>query len=92
MRFWQRWFGVSAQDEPVESVDRRPGYSTKAEEAHLKAELRQLQQQREALEQRGCFSDRELEAKDRELEALDERIKAVKSQQFRLRTQGKLRL
>jgi hypothetical protein len=61
----------------------------KHEESHLRAELRHLLQQRQVLEQRGCFSDRELEEKDRELDHLDRSIKALKTQQFRLRTQGK---
>jgi hypothetical protein len=61
----------------------------KHEEAQLRAALRHLLQQRQALEQRGCFSDRELEEKDRELEQFDRSIKALKTQQFRLRTRGK---
>jgi hypothetical protein len=62
----------------------------KHEEAQLRTELRQLLQQRQVVELRGCFSDRELNEKDRELERLDQRIKALKNQQFRLRTQGKI--
>jgi hypothetical protein len=92
MGIWQRWFGKTEQDEEIEHSDRRAVYSTKHEEAQLRAELRQLLQQRQAIEQRGCFSDRELEEKDYELEELDRRIKVVKNQQFRLRTQGKIRL
>jgi hypothetical protein len=69
--------------------DRRPPHSTKQEELQLRAELRHLQQQRQALEQRGCFSDRELADKDRALEQLDQDIKTLKTQQFRLWTQGK---
>ena len=92
MGIWQRWFSKIEQDAEIEPNDRRAVYSTKHEEAQLRAELRQLLQQRQAIEQRGCFSDRELEEKDVELEELDRRIKVVKNQQFRLRTQGKIRL
>lgn len=91
MRIWQRWFGKAEQHEETEYQERRVGHSTKHDEAHLRTELRQLLQQRQAIEQRGCFSDRELEQKDRDLKALDQRITAVKNQQFRLRTQ-KIRL
>lgn len=89
MRIWQRWFGTSEQREDMAYSERRAGHSTKHEEAQLRAELRQLLQQRQALEQRGCFSDRELDEKDHELDRLDKRIKALKNQQFRLRTQGR---
>jgi chromosome segregation ATPase len=92
MRIWQRWFGRAEQPEDVDAADRGTVHSIKHEEAQLRAELRQLLQQQQAMEQRGCFSDRELEEKDRELEELDRRIKMVKNQQFRLRTQGKMRL
>lgn len=91
MRIWQRWFGKGEHHEETEYQERRMGHSTKHEEAQLRTEIRQLLQRRHALEQRGCFSDRELEQKERELEALDQRITAVKNQQFRLRTQ-KIRL
>jgi hypothetical protein len=92
MRIWERWFGKSEQQEEGEFNERRVGHSTKHEEAHLRTELRQLLQQRQAIEQRGCFSDRELEEKDQELEELERRIKAIKNQQFRLRTQGKIQI
>ncbi|MCZ6874190.1 MAG: hypothetical protein O7G88_11805 [bacterium] len=42
------------------------------------------------VEQRGCFSDRELDEKEYELTVLDRRIKAIKNLQFRLRTQAML--
>lgn len=90
MRILRRWLGKSEQDGEVET-ERRVGYSVKHEEAQLKAELRQLTQRRQALEQLGCFSDRELADKDIELDQLDRRIKVIKNQQFRLRTQGKIR-
>jgi hypothetical protein len=89
MRLWRRWFHKSALQEDLAYGDRRPPHSTKQEESQLRAELRHLQQQRQAVEQRGCFSDRELAAKDGELEQLDRDIKTLKAQQFRLRTQGK---
>jgi hypothetical protein len=89
MGLWRRWFGKSAVQEDFASGERRATYATKHEEAQLRAELRQLTQQWQALELRGCFSDRELDAKDRELEQLERHIKALKTQQFRLRTQGK---
>jgi len=92
MRIWERWFGKAEHSDEGEASERRMGHSTKHEEAHLRAELRQLMQQRADIERRGCFSDRELEAKDQELDELDRRIKAIKNQQFRLRTQGKMRL
>ena len=92
MRIWERWFGKSEHDEDSGTIERRAGHSPKHEEAQLRAELRQLLQQRQSLELRGCFSDRELEEKDRDLEDLDRRIKIVKNQQFRLRTQGKIRV
>jgi chromosome segregation ATPase len=89
MGLWRRWFGKSALQEDFVSGERRATFSTKHEEGQLRAELRHLQQQWQALEQRGCFSDRELDEKDRELEQLERHIKALKTQQFRLRTQGK---
>lgn len=92
MGIWERWFGKSQQPEEGEATERRVAYSTKHEEAQLRAELRQLFQQRQAIEQRGCFSDRELEEKDQELEEFDRRIRAIKNQQFRLRTQGKIQI
>jgi hypothetical protein len=91
MGIWQRWWSKAEPYEWGEAGERRPPQTLKHAEAHLRAELRQLLQQRHGIEQRGCFSDRELEAKDLELEHLDRRIKTLKSQQFRLRTQGKLR-
>jgi hypothetical protein len=90
MSIWHRWFGKSEHSEETEFGERRPGPAMKYEEAQLRAELRQLLQQRQAVELRGCFSDRELDEKDRELERLEQCIKALKSQQFRLRTQGKI--
>ncbi len=53
-------------------------------------ELQDLLRQKRNTEQRGCFSDRELEEKDYELEELDGRIKAVTNPQFRLRTQARV--
>jgi hypothetical protein len=90
MRIWRRWFGKAALSEEITVRDGRSGQSMKHEEAQLRAELRQLVQRRQVIELRGCFSDRELNEKDCELERLDQRIKALKSQQFRLRTQGKI--
>ncbi len=92
MSIWQRWFGKGEQHQEGEANERRMTHSPKHEEAQLRGELRHLQQQRQLLEQRGCFSDRELEEKDDQLEELDRRIKTVKNQQFRLRTQGKIGL
>ena len=91
MRLWQRWFGKLVEYQEWDSNDRRNTYSTKHEEAQLRGQLRHLVQQRHVLEQRGCFSDRELDEKDRELEEFDLQIKTLKNQQFRLRTQGKAR-
>jgi septal ring factor EnvC (AmiA/AmiB activator) len=89
MRLWRRWFHKSDMQEDLAYGERRPPDSTKQEASQLRAELRHLQQQRQALEQRGCFSDRELAAKDRELDQLDLDIKTLKTQQFRLRIQGR---
>ncbi|HEY7493702.1 MAG TPA: hypothetical protein VIH59_21655 [Candidatus Tectomicrobia bacterium] len=87
MRIWRR---KSEQSRDAEQDEKRAVAATRHEDAQLRAALRQLMQQRQAVEQRGCFSDRELAAKDGELEQLDRRIKAVKNQQLRLRTQGKV--
>jgi hypothetical protein len=84
MSIWRRWFGKIDQEETT--------YDDKQDEGQLKTELRHLQQQRLSVEQRGCFSDRELTAKDFELEEIDRRINAVKKQQFRLHTRAKLNL
>ena len=89
MGFWQRWFGKSEAQEDMAHAEGHPAASAKQEEAQLRAALRHLLQQRQVLEQRGCFSDRELEEKDRELDQLDRHIKALKTQQFRLRTQSR---
>ena len=90
MKFWPWWVKITRLGKE-EAHEKRAVATVKHEEARLRAELRQLLQQRQAIEQRGCFSDRELEEKDLELEQLDRRIKALKNQQFRLRTQGKTR-
>jgi chromosome segregation ATPase len=92
MRIFERWFSKTEPSDESDASERRMGHSTKHEEAHLRAELRQLMQQREGIERRGCLSDSELEAKDQELDELDRRIKTIKNQQFRLRTQGKMRV
>lgn len=89
MAIWRRWFGRLGQAEGVDPNQKRM-QTIRHEAAQLKSEIRQLFQQRQAIEQRGCFSDRELEAKDRDLERLDNRIKAVKNQHFRLRTFGRV--
>ena len=89
MRLWRWWFHKSDMHEDLAYGERRPTHSTKQEESQLRADLRHLQQQRQMLEQRGCFSDRELADKDRELDQLDRDIKILKTQQFRLRTQGR---
>ena len=82
MSIWQRWFGkIDPEEIP---------YGDKQGESQLKTELRHLQQQRLTIEQRGCFSDRELAEKDFQLEEIDRRINAVKKQQFRLHTRVKL--
>jgi hypothetical protein len=90
MRIWRRRSGKSEQSRDAELDEKRLMLDTKHEDTQLRAELLQLLQQRQAVEQRGCFSDRELAAKDSELDQLDRRIKAIKNQQFRLRTQGKV--
>ena len=90
MRIWRWRSGKSEQYGGAEQDEKRLAAATKHEEAQLRAELRQLLQQRQAVEQRGCFSDRELAEKDSALEQLDRRIKALKNRQFRLRTQGKV--
>ena len=64
MSIWQRWFGTGEQHQEGEAYERRMIHSTKHEEAQLRGDLRHLLQQRQLLEQRGCFSDRELEEKD----------------------------
>jgi hypothetical protein len=90
MGIWRRWFRKSEHVEHTEPEARGGGQTIQYDEAQLRAELRHLLQQRQTLELRGCFSDRELDEKDHALERLDERIKALKSQQFRLRTYGKV--
>lgn len=92
MGIWRRWWSKFEQFTGAESGMERSFVDSRYEESILRNELRQLLQQRQTLEQRGCFSDRELAAKDSELEAIEERIKKLKSQQFRLRTQGKVHL
>lgn len=82
MSIWQRWVGKIDQKEPP--------CDNKRDENQLKTEIRRLQQQRLTVEQRGCFSDRELAEKDLQLEVIDRRINAVKKQQFRLHTRVKL--
>lgn len=85
IRLWRRWRRKVEQF----SDDRAAG--VRYGDPDLRNELRHLLQQREIIEQRGCFSDRELEIKEHELEDLDLRIKALKNQQMRLRTHGKIR-
>ncbi len=92
MRIWGRWFGKGEQPEEEEPNEKREERSPKHEEAQLRAELRQLFQEREIVEQHGCFSDRELADKERQLEEIDDSIKALKNKQFRLRTQAKLQV
>ena len=82
MSIWQRWFGKIDQKETTDD--------NKQDEGQLKTALRHLQQQRLTVEQRGCFSDRELAEKDFELEEIDRRINVIKKQQFRLQTRAKL--
>lgn len=53
-------------------------------------ELVYLLRQKLAVEQRGCFSDRELDEKEYELSVLNRRIQTVKNLQFRLRTRAML--
>jgi hypothetical protein len=86
MRLWRRW------RHKVEQFSGAGTTVVKDGDPDLRNELRHLLQQREMIEQRGCFSDRELEIKEREIEAIDLRIKTLKNQQMRLRTQGKTRL
>ncbi len=96
---WQRWFGKKNQQETIhdegrgvhaaEHEENRGVHAAEHDEGQLRAELRRLEHQRQTIEQRGCFSDRELEEKDLEIDRLDRRIKEVKSQQFHLRTYGK---
>jgi hypothetical protein len=89
MSIWRRWFGKSVSTDEIAAGTSPFQRARPYDEAQLRAELRQLMQQRETLELRGCFSDRDLDAKDRALERLDERIKILKNLQFRLRTYGK---
>ena len=85
---WQRWFSTRDQEETVHDEERKV-HAGEHNEGQLRAELRRLEHQRHTIEQRGCFSDRELEEKDLEIEGLDRRISAVKKEQFRLRAYGK---
>ena len=85
---WQRWFGRRDQEETAHDKERKV-HAGEHDEGQLRAELRRLEHQRHTIEQRGCFSDRELDLKDLELEGLDRRMGAVKSEQFRLRTREK---
>jgi hypothetical protein len=50
--------------------------------------LQHLLRQRHTIEQRGCFSDQELDEKYCELAVIDRRIKAVKYSQFRQHIQS----
>jgi chromosome segregation ATPase len=90
MRIWRRRSGKSEQSRDAEQDKKRLASTAKHEAAQLRAALRQLLQQQQAVEQRGCFSDRELAEKDSELDQLEQRIKAIKNQQFRLRAPGKV--
>jgi hypothetical protein len=85
IRLWRRW------RKRVEQLLDERASAGKYGDPDLRNELRHLLQQREIIEQRGCFSDRELEIKEREIEDLDLRIKTLKNQQMRLRTHGKIR-
>ena len=91
MSIWQRWWGKINHKEAIPN-DQHAEHTARQDESQLKTELRHLQQQRQSIEQRGCFSDRELTAKDFELAEVDRRINAVKKQRFRLRTQAKSNL
>ncbi len=84
---WQRWFGTRDQEETVDD-EGRGAHAREHGEGQLRAELRRLEQQKQIIEQRGCFSDQELDEKDYELGVLDRRISAVKQEQFRLRAYG----
>jgi hypothetical protein len=86
MRLWRRWRNK------VEQFSGDGTTVVKDGDPDLRNELRHLLQQREIIEQRGCFSDRELEIKEREIEEIDLRVKTLKNQQMRLRTHGKTRL
>lgn len=85
IRLWRRW------RQRVERLSDERVPAVKYGDPDLRNELRHLLQQREIIEQRGCFSDRELEIKEREIEEIDLRVKTLKNQQMRLRTHGKIR-
>ena len=50
--------------------------------------LQNLFRQKRMIEQRGCFSDQELDEKYDELDAIEQRIKEVKHSQFQHRKRG----
>ncbi len=87
MGIWRRLW---RQEEPYVEVGQTP--DSKQQEAQLKHELNRLLQQRQTLEQRGCFSDRELAVKDHELEQIDQRVRDIKGLLFRVRTQSRIHI
>jgi chromosome segregation ATPase len=51
---------------------------------HLESELKILRKERQQVEARGCYSDRELAAKEAELEDYDRRLQILKLERDRL--------
>jgi chromosome segregation ATPase len=51
----------------------------------LESELRVLRKERQQVEARGCYSDRELAAKEAELEDYDRRLEILELERDRLR-------
>ena len=51
----------------------------------LESELRVLRKERQQVEARGCYSDRELAAKEAELEGYDRRLEILELERDRLR-------
>ena len=53
----------------------------------IDAEIKTLRKERQQLESRGCFSDRELAVKDEQLAGYDRRIQALEIERNRLQMQ-----
>lgn len=60
-------------------------HSRKRQLKRIESELKMLRRERQQVEARGCFSDRELAAKEAELEDYDRRIQRLKLERDRLR-------
>jgi chromosome segregation ATPase len=60
-------------------------HSRRRQFKHIEGELKMLRRERQQVEARGCYSDRELAAKEAELEDYDRRIQRLELERDRLR-------